>query len=760
MLTTTSPSPAARFKGMTGRLPAAARSPLVLAYAIGPLCLVPIWILRELKLVADLPLWAYALLLLGPNVTSTAANLLYSRNPSGRAIHARAAADSIATTAIAYATGWGPELGLVYLVAAQQLVGSTGPAAWRASRVWATVGVAFGQIGIALGLIPSFVHTPQDNGAAALGLLAFYLVSRMATTITADRERAWTEVQVNEERFRSLVQNSSDMIMVLDDESRAVYVSGACERILGRTADQLRQTDLGSLMDPDEMEAVRLQLSAAILQPGPTQPMEIRVRHADGHWRHLEMVGTNLRDHPAVGGVVLNVRDITDRRSIEAELAHHATHDALTGLPNRPLFLERLAGSLERHRSSPDQRRPAVLFLDVDRFKLINDTLGHEVGDLMLIEASRRLLASVGADHTVARFGGDEFVVLCEPPEDPTVLAERLLAIFEEPFVLGGQTYFLTASIGMASPHQVDSLPADLIRDADTAMYRAKERGRGRLEIFDEAARSAALARVHTEALLRGAAERGELRLHYQPVLDLGTGQVVAAEALVRWHHPERGLVPPAEFIEIAEETGLIVPIGEWVLRTACRQAELWARRGAPIDLAVNVSARQLADDAFIDTVRDAIEPLAHCPGRRPRITLEITERVLIREPEAVGPRLEQLKGLGLELSMDDFGTGYSSLSNLRRYPFDSLKIDRRFVSGVIDREDDGTIVRAIIALAQGLGKKVVAEGVETPQQLGTLRRLGCDLAQGYHVGQPQPPTAYPSELLLPEHRAVLSSAG
>jgi diguanylate cyclase (GGDEF)-like protein len=458
--------------------------------------------------------------------------------------------------------------------------------------------------------------------------------------------------------------------------------------------------------------------------------------------------------------VVINVRDVTERRRAEAELAHHATHDSLTGLPNRPLFLERLGESLYRYKWST--RRPAVLFLDVDRFKLVNDSMGHEVGDQLLVEASRRLRAAAGAGDTVARFGGDEFVVLCSPATDPVEAAERLLATFDQPFRLGGQSFFLSASIGVASPESVHSRPIELIRDADTAMYRAKEMGRGRLAVFDEAARAAAVTRIHTEHLLRGAADRGELRLYYQPVMDVKSGHVVGAEALLRWQHPEMGLIGPAEFIDAAEDSGLIVPIGDWVLETACRQAKSWARRGDCVEMAVNVSARQLADDHFLAAVTHIVEPLRHGAWRRPPITLEITERVLIRDPDTVGARLEHLKVLGLKLAMDDFGTGYSSLSNLRRYPFDSLKIDRRFVSGLGDRDEDGTIVRAIIALAHGLGKEVVAEGVETAEQLDILRRLGCDLAQGFHIGEPQPATASPAELLLPAHRhpAILSSAG
>ncbi|HET6965410.1 MAG TPA: EAL domain-containing protein [Acidimicrobiales bacterium] len=743
-----------------GRIPASLRSPQVLAYAIGPFCLIPLWVLRNLRLIADLPLWVYAFLLLAPIGPSVLSNHVYARRPSPAALQLRAATDALATTVIAYATGWGPELVLVYLVAAQHLVAATGPATWRVSRLWTIVGVSCGQAAIALGLAPSFVRSPMDNGAAAIGLFAFFLVSRMALTISQDRERAWNEVRASEDRFRSLVHSSSDLVVVTNGSGRAIYVTGACERILGITPDELRAVELESLMHPDEVAGVRKVLDAAVLGPEPVGPLEMRVLHADGQWRYVEIVGTNLRDNPAIGGVVLNVRDVTDRRRVEAELAYHATHDALTGLPNRPLFLQRLADSLARHRTSV--RQPSVLFLDVDRFKLINDTLGHEVGDEMLMEASRRLLAVVGQRHTVARFGGDEFVVLCEPPDDPVLLAEGLLAAFDAPFTLGDQNYFLTASIGLAAPENVHSMPAELIRDADTAMYRAKELGRGRLEVFDEAARAAAVDRVRTEHLLRGAAERNELRLYYQPVMDLASGKVVAAEALVRWQHPRLGLIGPAQFIDAAEDTGLIVPIGEWVMRTACRQAELWARRGQPIDLAVNVSARQLANEEFFATVRRILEPLRSLPGRAPRITLEITERVLISEPEAVGPRLDELKSLGLELSMDDFGTGYSSLSNLRRFPFDSLKIDRRFVIGVLDREDDGTIVRAIIALAHGLGKTVVAEGVETAEQLQALRDLGCDFAQGFHIGEPQPATVSPTELLLPRHRLspVLSPTG
>ena len=740
---------------------------MLLAYTIGPLCLLPLWILRDLDLIVDRPLWVYFALLIAPGFTvSAVTNLLYRQRPTRWTLHLRAASDAVATTIVVYATGWGPELGLTYLVAAQQLVGQTSRASWRVVRLWVTLGVVCGQAGIALGWVPSLISRPADQGAAALGLLTFFLVSHMASTVAAERDEAWRALETSGEQFRALVQNSSDLIMVLDEAAVAIYVSGACERLLGRSADELKAVDLAALVHPEDVELVRSCLGWAIVEPGPTAPIELRARHIDGQWRHLEVVGSNLRDNQAVGGMVLNVRDVTDRRRVEAQLAHQATHDALTGLPNRTLFLERLGQCLS---GGSDGCRPAVLFLDIDRFKLINDSLGHELGDRLLIDAARRLVEAIGVDDMVARFGGDEFVVLCAAGTDAADLAARLLSTFERPFQLSGQSYFLSASIGVAGPESTDLNPADLnpadlIRDADTAMYRAKEQGRGRLAVFDEAARADALNRVRIEHLLRGAVERAELRLFYQPVLDLRTDRVVGAEALLRWQHPLLGLITPGDFIDAAEETGLIVAIGDWALRTGCEQALTWARRGEAIDLAVNVSARQLADEDFVERVRQAVAPIATLPPGvvSPEITLEITERVLISEPDSVDRRIAELKALGLKLAMDDFGTGYSSLSNLRRYPFDSLKIDRRFVSGVTDRDDDGTIVRAIIALAQGLGKKVIAEGVETQEQLDVLRDLGCDLAQGFHIGKPQPATLSPSDLLALGRpaAAVLSPTG
>jgi diguanylate cyclase (GGDEF)-like protein/PAS domain S-box-containing protein len=514
--------------GILRRVSARVGAPLLLAYAIGPISFLFLWGLRSVGLVADLPLWVYAAAWLGPTMASTATNLVYARRPSRTAVQARALTDAIATTVMIYATGWGPALGVTYIVAAQQLVAARGPKTWRVCRVWAFVGIGAGQLAIALGWAPSFLALHLANGVAAVGGLAFIFVSRMAETISADRDRAWEHVRLSEARLSSLVQSSSDLIAVLDQTGAAIYVSGATERILGLTSDQFMAEELASLVHPDDVEPVRRYLSEALTRPGPTNPVALRVRHRNGQWRHLEAVGTNLNDDPSVGGVVLNIRDVTERKQVESELAHQSAHDALTGLPNRVLFLRQLEESLAR--TSHSGSSPTVLFLDVDRFKLVNDSLGHDAGDQLLIEAAQRLRAAVRSADLVARFGGDEFVILCEGPTDAQRVAQRVLEAFQAPFRLDGSDYQLSASVGVAFGQGPGNSAGDIIRDADTAMYRAKELGRGRIAVFDEDARALALHRVHIEHELRSAIERDELRLLYQPIVDLASGRVVAAE--------------------------------------------------------------------------------------------------------------------------------------------------------------------------------------------------------------------------------------
>ena len=428
-------------------------------------------------------------------------------------------------------------------------------------------------------------------------------------------------------------------------------------------------------------------------------------------------------------------------RRAEDQARHDAMHDPLTGLPNRVLFSDRLAQALAR--SERDHAPLAVLLLDIDRFKLINDSLGHLAGDELIREVAPRLSGAVRASDTVARLGGDEFAVLCEDLEDEREaqeMAERLGACFLRPFALGGEQQFATASIGLvvASAH-IDA--EELLRDADAAMYRAKEAGRGRYEVFDEGMRARAVARLQVENELRRALDREELQLFFQPIHDLHDDRISSCEALVRWKHPDRGLVGPDQFIPIAEESGLIVSLGAWVLQRACRQLARWRRSvdgAADLRLTVNLSAQQVTQPDIVDTVAEAIEEA----GLEPRdIGLEITEHVLIEDAQSTADTLRRLQRLGVRLVIDDFGTGYSSLSYLKRYPIEVLKIDRSFIDGIADPESgDLAIVTAIVRMASALGVDVIPEGVETEAQLERLRELGCRYAQGFLLDRPLPP--------------------
>jgi diguanylate cyclase (GGDEF)-like protein len=411
----------------------------------------------------------------------------------------------------------------------------------------------------------------------------------------------------------------------------------------------------------------------------------------------------------------------------------------LTGLPNRTLALDRIDQALRRR----DAGTVAVLALDVDRFKLVNDSLGHAAGDELLIALSTRVRDVLRPGDTVARFGGDEFIVVCDGvdgPQGAIAIAERLARAIAEPLLLGSGVHFVSASIGIAVGGRPDDTPESLLRDADAAMYRVKESGRGGYELFDEHLREQVLNRVRIEGKLRGALERDELRVQYQPIVDARSGRPVSVEALVRWQHPDRGLIPPSEFIPVAEETGLIAELGRWVLGEACSQVAAWQREfGVPLGLAVNVSGRQLARPGFAAEVARIAERSGLIAGT---LGLEITESVLIEEADAPMAALAQLRQHGLRLSLDDFGTGYSSLSYLKRFPLDSLKLDRSFIRGLGSGEEDRAIVEAVVTMARTLGLDVVAEGVETERQLAEVRALECPFAQGYLFARPLPPAA------------------
>jgi len=436
-------------------------------------------------------------------------------------------------------------------------------------------------------------------------------------------------------------------------------------------------------------------------------------------------------------GRVWSFRDVTQRKAAERQLLHDAFHDALTFLPNRSRFTELLRRSISRARLDGNYSF-AMLFLDLDRFKVVNDSLGHAVGDQLLVAAARRLEQCVRPGDTVARLGGDEFTVLIDNTSsvnDATRVAERIMIELQRPFYLQGQDVFVSASIGIALSGTGYQMPDDLLRDADLAMYRAKANGKSRYEVFDQKMHAHAVALLQLETDLRLAIEREEFRIMYQPVISARTGRIAGVEALVRWEHPQRGLVSPDDFLHVAEETGLVVPMGNLVLREACRRMAEWRRdhpSTADVTISVNLSARQFSHPDLVARVMDALES----SGLPPRcLRLEFTESVLIEREGPVIDTFARLHALGIRLDLDDFGTGYSSLGYLHRFDLDGLKIDRSFVSNIGPNGERSEIVRTIVALANNLGMEVIAEGVETPGQLTVLQGVGCDLVQGYLFG-------------------------
>ncbi len=552
-----------------------------------------------------------------------------------------------------------------------------------------------------------------------------------------------TAFKLAEERFRDLLESAPDAIVISDEEGRIVLINSQTERMFGYSRSELIGAPVEQLVPP-RFVASR-ELSPRRLDSHP-QPMgsgiDLFARRKDGTEFPVEITFGPIETEQ---GRLLSaaVRDVTERKLAADALAHQATHDALTGLPNRPLFLDRLDHALARARRS--RGRLAVLFLDLDDFKLVNDTRGHEAGDQLLVAVKPRLMAELRPGDTVARFGGDEFVVLCEDlVADAAALsiAERIAEACARPIMIGDHEHVVSASIGIVIVERGHSTPSNVLRDADAAMYRAKAGGKGRIELFDEGMRAHLIERIAIESSLRRGLENGELRLFYQPVFSLERDQFVGVEAMLRWQHPERGLLEPSEFISIAEDSGLIVPIGEWVLEQACRQAVAWRDRGQggdePLRVSVNLSPRQVSRSNVVA----AVQRVLRTTGLEPELLeLEITERMLIDEGEAVTLALRELKEVGVRLVLDDFGTGYSSLSYLKRFTIDALKIDRSFVGGLCSPESgDGAIVNAIVSMARALDVEVTAEGVETAEQLSRLRETGCPYAQGHLFSPPLPP--------------------
>ncbi|HEX4775361.1 MAG TPA: EAL domain-containing protein, partial [Acidimicrobiia bacterium] len=567
-----------------------------------------------------------------------------------------------------------------------------------------------------------------------------------------ERREAATALAEAQEMFRTAFEEAPIGMCITDVDGVVMRANPSLGRILGYTPEGLVGVRMADLTHADDVSMSQAELARLKETGGDGYRIEKRYVHRDGRTVWTSLSVSLVRDGEGRPLYTIGqTEDITERKAIADRLAHAAIHDPLTGLPNRVLFMDRLQHALTR--SERKGSRVGVVFLDLDRFKLVNDSLGHTAGDRLLVAIADRLRSALRPSDTVARFGGDEFVVLCDDVLDEAAtvdIASRMAAAVARPVLLPEGEVFVTASIGVALSGRPGDSADNLLRDADTAMYRAKDQGRARTEVFDERTHDRVVHHLRTGNDLHRALQRREFEVHYQPVVDLETGLVSGFEALVRWRHPTRGLVHPSDFISLAEETGLIVPLGAWVLEESCRQVVEWqAHRpeGArPLTISVNLSPRQLTEPTLLDEVTRVLDETGIDPDC---VWLEITESTLMHDAESAVSTLRALRLLGVHLSVDDFGTGYSSLSYLKRFPVEALKVDRSFVDGLGNEPGDSAIVTAVVTMAHALGLRAIAEGLETPIQLRELRTLGCDMAQGFMFGVPRSATelgAHPAD--------------
>ena len=579
-------------------------------------------------------------------------------------------------------------------------------------------------------LLAYLLAPPAVVGGVALGSAAFVVLVVLRTIRLLRRQ------ELANRRFESLVRNASDLVTLIDAETKIAFISPSAQRMLGLAPATLEGTSFVDLIHPDQApRAVERILGGK----ADDAPLEISLRRGDGTWLETETLCTNLLHDASVQGIVLNSRDVTERKAFLTQLEHHAFYDSLTGLANRALFRDRVKRALSHARRS--NNAVAALFMDIDDFKVVNDTCGHATGDALLAAIGSRLKACLRGGDTVSRLGGDEFAILLEEPTDvaPIEVAGRIMRALEAPFRIDGRELHIRASIGVAyaNGEEGDTATEELLRNADVAMYVAKNQGKGRCEVYQPTTHKTVMSQIKLRTELQRALENGEFVLHYQPLVTLETRRVFGLEALVRWQHPERGMIPPLEFVPLAEESGLIIPLGRWVLRTACAEARRLQNlfpSEPPLSMSVNLSARQLQSPTIVADVREALAESGIGPSS---LTLEVTERAMMRNIELSIVRLRELRDLRVRIAIDDFGAGYSSLGYIRQFPVDILKVDKSFIDRIDEGEEELALAAAIIDMAKVLNLRPVAEGVERDEQLQRLLALGCDSGQGYYFAKP-----------------------
>ena len=721
----------------------------LILYVVQAAALLLVLVLRQFGLVANEPWWAYALAIVGASAVNPKLDRWIDAPRRSWRLHVRVLVHAATVMSVIYLTGWGPALGVCFVYAALVDLQQSGPASWRAVLGWSVVCCALGQLLVYQGLAPSYLTGVSAQTLGFLGMFAFGIVIVMAGAIGEGKQQtedllahANEEIARSEALHRAVVENAAEGIFTIGADGRVLSFNAAAERMFGWSTGEIVGEPGGVLLTEDLRDHL-----TAYLQTIATSGYD-DAEHGTWEVPGLRRDGTVFPMVVATNAIVVEgfapmtsclVRDLSEQKKLEHQLSHQATHDALTGLPNRAMLTDRLDQALGRARRH--HRMCGALYVDLDRFKIVNDTLGHAGGDALLVEVAARLQAAVRETDTVARLGGDEFVVICEELDGvhhAIEIAARIIDAIRAPFRLRSDDASVSASIGIAlSADGTDSADA-ILANADIAMYRAKDNGRSRYELFDAAMQRWVSAQLALETALRQAICREELRVHYQPIIATDDGSIRGFEALVRWQRPGFGLVGPNEFIPTAEDSGLINDIGAWVLGQACRQAATWARDrpGQHLGVSVNVSSRQLANRDILDVVTTTLAETGLDPSR---LTLELTESTLIDDTVNTQSILQEIRDLGINLSLDDFGTGYSSLTYLRAFPINVVKIDKSFVRTIGTERQDTAIVSAVLALAKNLDITVVAEGVETPEQLAVLVQLLCPYVQGYLFSAPRP---------------------